>query len=669
MLPTDMWKERLSFIWYNDAEIFDFTDADFDALAKSYADSGITIVITFSCTHFRYSFYEHWDRIFACIKKLTDACHKYGIKVVEHASSNLTFSTKTDEDTEYAHSILHTRKAKPEHWAGFAEFNRNDDAVVNNGHMIKEFRQIDGRTGEWTVSNYHGYCFCYNNPDYRESYFAYLDELYDRTGIDGYMADDVQYPANGNSCACEHCRKLFKEQTGYDLPYPDKWSEFYGDYSNPAFVAWKRFKIESTERFERDIYNHFLERGVKMLRPNYISSIVMSNWSSHNFEYAADIWDFTFQENVFSSIIRYSYPHYMVEALQRYAMCEWKGSPSLSLFYPDRHDSFYFSWALSMLWGQLLLATAEGTHNTDYEKEFRAFEAAHSSLYTDPKKQSDITFYHSAKTRDFTASHPNMALMFSAAECAYLAGYSCDMTFDYSRDEDFFKHKRIVCAGVSMVSDAELDRFAEFVNNGGELIILGEFATRREDGTPRTFSETVMRMGDGFKSVTYMPNYDFAVTWHGAKIMRMKVPDSFTDCDFDPVGQMKNAGKKLFGTLIGEDNKTVSYTGTEAELMLCSFKIDGGYTVNIVNATGCIPESGTHTVSHHDTIPAFMKSAPKLDTFTVKVKCDSAVGVKLYSPEFDGEVTLPFMMRDGYAEIVVPGGYFGGYGVIEICAE
>ena len=41
-----------------------FKDEDFDALARSYAESGITIVITFSSTHFRYSFAKHWDTIF-----------------------------------------------------------------------------------------------------------------------------------------------------------------------------------------------------------------------------------------------------------------------------------------------------------------------------------------------------------------------------------------------------------------------------------------------------------------------------------------------------------------------------------------------------------------------------------------------------------------------------
>ncbi|MBE6552239.1 MAG: hypothetical protein E7665_08910, partial [Ruminococcaceae bacterium] len=107
----DMWNERLSFIWYNDNEIFDFTDKDFDDLARSYAQSGITIVITFSCTHFRYSFVPYWDKIFTCIKKLCDACHKYGIKVVEHSSCNLTHNPKNDDDVAHVENDFKSKNS------------------------------------------------------------------------------------------------------------------------------------------------------------------------------------------------------------------------------------------------------------------------------------------------------------------------------------------------------------------------------------------------------------------------------------------------------------------------------------------------------------------------------------------------------------------------------
>ncbi|NLZ36731.1 MAG: hypothetical protein GX897_04555 [Clostridiales bacterium] len=662
MTPKDMWNERLSFIWYNDREIFSFKEEDFDKLAKSYAESGITIVITFSSTHFRYSFSRHLDKIFACLKKLTDACHKYGIKVVEHASAHLTYNPLNEKDWEEIRGDFKTRLSSMDSWPGFEEFAADDDAVMNNGYKIREFRQINGRTGKWTRSPYEGYCFCFNNPYYRESYLMYLDEMYDRTGVDGYMADDQQYYEEG--CACEHCRKLFKEETGYDLPYPEDWDEFYSNYENPAFVAWKKFKIKSIERFERDIYNHFLERGVKMLRPNYISSIILSNWSSHNFESASDLWDFVFQENCFASIIRYSFYDYMAEALQRYAMCEWKGSPSLSLFYPDRYDSFYFSWALSVTWGQLLLATAEGSHNTDFEKEFRTFEKEHKRLYTDPKKLSDITFYHSTKTRDLTDSRHNMTTLLSAIKCAYMAGYSLNMTFDYSRDEDVLKHKCIVCAGVAMVSDSELERFAGYAASGGKLIILGQFAIYKEDGSRRQFADIAAAFKDGFEKVAYLPEYDYTHGFGSFWAPRRTDPDGITQADFSSLPAVKAKGRQIFDFLFGEDKKVVSYAGTEADLLTGAFRTDGGYVVNITNITGCFPE-GKAKISHRDTIPAFMKSAAKLDAFTVTLRITEKIEkAYLVSPEIENSVPLPFIRHEDRVEVVIPGGYFSGYAAV-----
>nr|MBQ4317756.1 hypothetical protein [Clostridia bacterium] len=385
-MNNELWNQRLSFIWYNDAELFHYTDEDFDAQAKAYADGGINVVVTFSCTHFRYDFYKYWDVIFDCVAKMVKACHKYGIKVVDHASCTLTHNPLNDEDAKELLNTLRVRKSSLDSWPGLLDYVTNDERIVNNGYSMKDFRQIDGRTGEWARTPYSGWCCCYNNPYYKDSYIKYLDTMYERTGIDGYMADDMQFFAAGHACACEHCRKLFKEETGYDLPYPEDWGKFYGDYSNPVFVAWKRFKVRSTERFEREIYKHFLDKGVTMLRPCYMCHIVCSNWTAHCFEAASDLWNPVFQENMFSALMRYSFYDFHVEALHRYAMSTANNAPSFSLFYPDRHDNFYFAWALSSLWGQLLLATSEGTHNTDWEREFRAFENKHKNLYTNPKK-------------------------------------------------------------------------------------------------------------------------------------------------------------------------------------------------------------------------------------------------------------------------------------------
>jgi len=61
--PKNPWDHRFAFFWYNDPEIFEWTQVDFDRKAKEFADSGINHVITFSLTHFRWSFHPYWNTI------------------------------------------------------------------------------------------------------------------------------------------------------------------------------------------------------------------------------------------------------------------------------------------------------------------------------------------------------------------------------------------------------------------------------------------------------------------------------------------------------------------------------------------------------------------------------------------------------------------------------
>jgi len=654
-------KDKLSFIWYNDDAIFRYTDEDFDALAKSYADSGITVVMTFSCTHFRYSFFDHWDVILKCLSRLCTACHKYGIKVVEHASSHLTFNPQNEADVEYIHASLKTRKSALSSWPGLLEAAYDDNKLFNTSHPVSSFRQIDGRTGKWTISNYHGYCFCFNNPYYRESYFKYLEEVY-KTGIDGIMCDDVQYFAAGNSCACEHCRKLFKEETGYDLPYPDGWKDFFENFDDPRYVAWKAFKVRSTERFQRDVNAHFTSLGYKMLRPNYISGCLVTNWSCYPFESCRDLWDFVFQENCFSNVIRCSFYDFAMEAIQRYAMTARDGKTSYSLFYPDRRDTYYLSWALASAWGQGLIATAEGDHSVEWEAPFRAFDDRHADLRDCPAKIPDFTFYHSLKTRDRTAASERMRVFYTAMQQAYIAGFGIDLVFDDDPYELIKDKERLVLAGVAMVSDGELEKLRRYVEGGGQLILIGEFASLREDGSKRGFSEVTEKFGDLFSRVTYLPDRKDLSALYGCSINRVMTPHNKGKYPYSTPAA-KNAGK-LFGELCRRKN---AYTTLEdMDILTGFFKVKNGYAVNLVNVTGLIPEQGGE-YSHDDICESFTENAKKLPAFSVFAKCPGASSVTLYSPEMPEEgKDLPFTLEDGYVRADIPEGAFSGYAVIKI---
>ena len=82
------WQERFTWFWFCEDEILRYTEDDFKRRAKELHDRGITVAINFSLTHFRMSYYKYWDVINASFRKFVDACHEYGIKVIEHHSSS-----------------------------------------------------------------------------------------------------------------------------------------------------------------------------------------------------------------------------------------------------------------------------------------------------------------------------------------------------------------------------------------------------------------------------------------------------------------------------------------------------------------------------------------------------------------------------------------------------
>jgi hypothetical protein len=263
--------------------------------------------------------------------------------------------------------------------------------------------QVDGRTGEPQVCYYRAHCLCPNNPDYMDISLYIAGRIFD-LGVDGMMNDDIQYFGDGHGCACEHCRKLFKEQTGYELPTPKGWEAFYENYDNPAYIAWKKFKFESTTRMYRDLTALYESMGKELLRPNYCSDILKHCPTCYSFDRCIDQWDFIFQENCFSAVMKQSYLDFMTEAIHRQAAGEHYGIPSMSMFYPDRPDSTYFAWALARSWGQLYTGTCEGMDVTPLEREYRVFEKKYLRYYENPKKISDLAVYLSRKTRDFTAN-------------------------------------------------------------------------------------------------------------------------------------------------------------------------------------------------------------------------------------------------------------------------
>ena len=720
-------QDKYGVFWYNQQQICHWQQEDFDRKAAEFASAGVNIVMTFSSTHFRWSFYPWWQEINAALAKVVKACHKYNIKVVEHHSSHLTHDPRSKKEWDVFFNILRTRQSTIDMFPGLKEHIACGDPEILPGVFLSDCRQIDGRTGDFARTVYTGYGHCFNNPHYRKVYFDYLESVY-QTGIDGIMTDDVQYFGFQNACACRYCKEKFKSETGFDLPSPAEWGKFHGNFDDPAYIEWLRFRIRSTAQFQRDVNAHFKSLGLDLLRPNYATTTFNCNTVAYPFEAAGDLWSCVFQENMFSSVIRTAWPTWYNIAEHRYSMAQRYNTMPMSMFYPARFDDYYFCWSLAKASNHLLMASPEGNDLNEVEKQFTAFDAAHPVLeqgYDLP----DIGIFEPRSSLDLTPDPLKNAIwpMNVWLQGALFRNLRNRILFEDDTLEEFLKYPLVVLCGAIMLSDEQLALLRQYCDHGGRLLIAGPFGTRNTDGSLREHPERIfgldtelseaVPLGSGqfvyqlkavylspveegfyFKriggasqilaqcggdKITGISGLDGNLIWLAGGFGGRKPEDHFYDLRISrwlenpgSAQAQKNPQDILFSTsgailqLLLEKEPHIVCPNRDylASIYLDREKKYG--EIHLVNVAGVLPKS-QETVSHEDKFVNFLPGAEKSNKeISVSVCIPQKISAaKAYSPEFSDCKELKVSRKDDITTIVIPPKIFSGYIKIKIDFE
>jgi len=119
---------------------------EYELRAERYAERGVNLVNATINFHFRFDWIRHFDEIAEITSRITEACHKYGMRVYEHHSANL-ISRHKDET--------------------YLGWNPEDSLVV------------DIRTGlpSRTDSRSNNRFVCINNPEFKEKFKKLPDRL------------------------------------------------------------------------------------------------------------------------------------------------------------------------------------------------------------------------------------------------------------------------------------------------------------------------------------------------------------------------------------------------------------------------------------------------------------------------------------------------------------
>ncbi|MCK5738175.1 beta-galactosidase trimerization domain-containing protein, partial [bacterium] len=555
----------------------------------------------------------------------------------EHHSSHLTFNPKNDDDEQYMDRVLHKRHSTRETWP---QLRTDCDAnpVIIDGVRLSELRQIDGRTGLPVFTGYRGHAMCFNNPFFRKAYFQYLETVY-ATGVDGIMTDDVQWfgidwQKGSYTCTCPFCRQKFTEKTGYHLPEPDKWDTFFGDYNNPRFLAWIDFKLRSVEEFHQAVKDHYESLGLKLLRPNYVSGALNSNPSQYCLENLPAL-DWLFQESIFSSIIRYSWPGYALESQHRFAVGRRRNIPPMDMFYPDRWDSMRFCWALAQSWGVLYLATPEGKDMSAQEKMLRNFEKQHANLLRQPQRLANIGIYDSRRNREMygeiqTRTGPTLE---SWANALYLNNIVWDL-FQTEELERLENYNLVVLPEIALLSENELNAFRTFVQNGGTLVWTSDTGSLLKPAQSR--SVPALAKFWGLKDFE-LPKKPEDITEHtigrgklllvshefGKSQLTMRYTadrwvEGQSSTPIQPITTVDREGMQAITALVNNhlpEGPAIKVENAPDGVLVTGFRVaqNGKIALHLVNTAGTLtPPEGTTEGTHEDPIPfpKFSETAP-----------------------------------------------------------
>lgn len=154
-------------------------------------------------------------------------------------------------------------------------------AVYNNAAFLDhpDWRILPPQGESAYEDNRYGTC-CPNSP-YRDFAVAQTGELCARYEFDGIFFDMLFWPF---CCYCEHCRKRFREEEGYEIPTVVDWN-------NPVWMAFQRAR----ERWMKELAG-LLTETVRRTRPSMTAthqlSPVLHDWRTAMPYYLTEVCDY-----------------------------------------------------------------------------------------------------------------------------------------------------------------------------------------------------------------------------------------------------------------------------------------------------------------------------------------------------------------------------------------
>ena len=628
--PDDWFKNIRSYVWDDIPEVLTMDEAN--KIAAGYADIGINVIFP---EHYRYLFAGpddgvSWfnsppiDLYISNMKVLVSACHRNNIKVVGHLTACCVLDTY---------------------------FRNHPDQAM-----------IDLRSGEPAYFRRYGtYMMCPNNPDFKKEYLNRVEMVVRETGYDGLMVDETEWlPAEWSICGCEHCRRLFKEQTGYDIPdYRD--SLVFGNYESPVFRAWLRFRIETMGNFLSEIRGVLDNIKKDMLFTGCYCEALSPFVASY---YGMDLEDMCRGHNVSffecEPANPWSFRYAVAEASYYRAF-----GPSFYLGYSISPSQQFYNWAF---------AKTCGLHIWMFPQINIVFpllwEKKWEKVFIDDGLLCNTAILFSSPSKNYLREAYETVNEYQGWAQALLENHIPFETVIASKlgTTDLGKYSTLILPDVTCLSDNEINKIIDYVHDGGYVVATGRTSHYDETGNQRAEPglATLFNDDQGKGKAVYMeemPGLRYFVPRIGGgrigeggvwkdnrnEAMRDLIIETATARQPDPVIKTTNIDPEI--VLMPYYHASGEYKGISVHLLNCLGTRNDGIMM--------IPEDMAFEYTAYPSPYDYIEDDGKMK---IAVRSEDVSQAYLISPDFEEVLTLDFTVKDGYCEVTVPG--LGRYEII-----
>lgn len=461
-----------------------FTPESADERAAELAEAGFTAVIV-NGYHFRLGFLDRDDDLRRTMRLITEACHRHGLKVIEHVDLTILF------------------------YDGYPQaFEHPDWLQLSAADMLTRHR-----------------IYCLNNPDFQEFYLDYFRRFQRETDVDAYQMDEITWLSRAY-CGCRHCRAKYKRASGRDYPPTHDPAFWERAHTDPEYRAWMRWRMRALNDFRQLVADE-----LRKIRPDLKMFTYTTTQQSNPYCFARSsclesrIQPCDTVGTEVNAVPFLSYPSVYANLKCRTALSEATGKAAWAKleFTPQ---SAYFAWCFGRLARQSLWFSLSPQSEDPSPKRLFAwpYQMDDGAATVD----ADVAILLSTSTRDLRRDYEFYHHEFEGwLEALLLNHHEVKVILEIelaTQRAELARHRLVILPNVAALSGEQGEALLDYVRAGGKLLLTADAGTLDLEGEPLVkpfLAEagiSIVDAGEGKTAIELAPAGEYELSYRAVEL-------------------------------------------------------------------------------------------------------------------------------------------------------